>query len=34
MAKADVDLRVRRYAVGVLKLAAELVREQRQKEAG
>ena len=34
MAKSDVDLRVRRYAVGVLKIASEMVREQRQRAAG
>jgi hypothetical protein len=34
MAKADTDLKVRRYAVGVLKAASELIREQRLKAAG
>ncbi len=34
MAKADPDLKVRRYAVGVLKAASELIREQRLKAAG
>jgi hypothetical protein len=34
MAKTDPDLRVRRYALGVLKVASELVREQRLKAAG
>jgi HEAT repeat protein len=34
MAKSDADLKVRRYAVGVLKAASELIREQRLKAAG
>ncbi len=34
MAKADPDLKVRRYALGVLKAASELIREQRLKAAG
>jgi HEAT repeat protein len=34
MAKADPDLKVRRYALGVLKAASELIREQRMKAAG
>ncbi len=34
MAKADPELRVRRYALAVLKTASELVREQRMKAAG
>ena len=31
MAKADPDIRVRQYALAVLKAASELIREQRQK---
>jgi HEAT repeat protein len=34
MAKADPDLRVRQYALAVLKAASELIRAQRQKAAG
>ena len=34
MAKADPDLKVRRYALGILKAASELIREQRLKAAG
>jgi hypothetical protein len=34
MAKTDPELRVRRYALAVLKTASELVREQRMKAAG
>jgi hypothetical protein len=33
MAKADPDLKVRRYALGVLKAASELIKEQRLKAA-
>jgi hypothetical protein len=31
MAKEDGNLRVRRYALAVLKAVSEMVREQRQK---
>ena len=34
MAKSDSELKVRQYALGVLKAASELIREQRQKAAG
>jgi HEAT repeat protein len=34
MAKADPELKVRHYALAVLKAASELIREQRQKAAG
>ena len=34
MAKVDPDLKVRRYALDVLKAASELIREQRMKAAG
>jgi HEAT repeat protein len=34
MAKADGDMKVRRYALNVLKAASELIREQRLKAAG
>ena len=34
MAKADPDMKVRRYALSVLKAASELIREQRLKAAG
>jgi len=33
MAKADPDLKVRRYALGILKAASELIKEQRLKAA-
>ena len=32
--KEQADLRVRRYALAVLKTASELIREQRMKAAG
>jgi hypothetical protein len=34
MAKTDPELKVRHYALAVLKAASELIREQRQKAAG
>jgi HEAT repeat protein len=34
LAKEDANIKVRRYAVGVLKSVAEVARQQNQKEAG
>ena len=34
MAKGDENIRVRRYALGILKAVSDMVREQRAKQAG